>query len=80
MSLGNPPIREQIAQTDGTVSVSWASHMTDIFNIAKRIENSQIPPITSSSPGNKGTVLWDVNYIYVCTATGTWKRVAINTW
>jgi hypothetical protein len=23
---------------------------------------------------------WDADYIYVCTATNTWKRVAIATW
>ena len=39
---------------------------------------SQTPTTkTSTSPGTAGQVCWDVNYIYVCTATNTWKRVAL---
>jgi hypothetical protein len=32
---------------------------------------------TSTSAGIVGQVCWDANYIYVCTATNTWKRVAL---
>lgn len=38
------------------------------------------PPLTALSPGVTGTVAWDSNYIYVCVATNTWKRVQIATW
>jgi hypothetical protein len=34
----------------------------------------------ANDTGTAGTILWDADYIYVCTATGTWKRVAIATW
>jgi hypothetical protein len=34
----------------------------------------------ATDPGVKGTICWDANYIYVCVATDTWKRVAIATW
>ena len=37
-------------------------------------------PATASSPGITGQIATDANYIYVCTATDTWKRVAIATW
>ena len=37
-------------------------------------------PATSSATGTAGTVTWDSNYIYVCTATNTWKRAALSTW
>lgn len=37
-------------------------------------------PATSSSTGVQGTIVWDANYIYIATATNTWKRVAITTW
>jgi hypothetical protein len=30
--------------------------------------------------GNQGEVAWDANYIYVCTATNTWRRAAISSW
>jgi len=38
------------------------------------------PPANASSSGEAGTITWDSNYIYVCVATNTWKRVAIATW
>lgn len=46
---------------------------------AFRIANSQTPA-SASATGTTGTIAWDASYIYVCTATNTWKRVAIATW
>ena len=37
-------------------------------------------PVSASATGAAGEVAWDANYIYICTATNTWKRVAISTW
>lgn len=37
-------------------------------------------PATSSSTGSAGELRVDNDYIYVCIATNTWKRVAISTW
>jgi len=37
-------------------------------------------PASAAAAGVAGTITWDANYIYVCTATNTWKRVAIATW
>ncbi len=37
-------------------------------------------PASASSAGAAGDVVWTADYIYVCTATNTWKRVAIATW
>jgi hypothetical protein len=44
-----------------------------------RIVNSQTPA-SASATGAVGTIAWDTSYIYVCTATNTWKRAAISTW
>lgn len=35
---------------------------------------------SASATGSAGTIQYDSNYIYVCVATNTWKRVAISTW
>ena len=43
-------------------------------------EITAVVPSTAASTGEKGTICWDTNYIYVCTATNTWKRAAISTW
>lgn len=37
-------------------------------------------PSSASDTGNAGDICKDANYIYVCTATNTWKRTALSTW
>ena len=37
-------------------------------------------PASASAAGVAGTVCWDADWIFVCVATNTWKRVAIATW
>tara|TARA_B100001564_G_scaffold122557_2_gene102280 strand:+ start:15406 stop:18054 length:2649 start_codon:yes stop_codon:yes gene_type:complete len=35
---------------------------------------------TTGTAGTPGQIRWDANYIYVCVAANSWKRVQINTW
>lgn len=37
-------------------------------------------PSSASDTGTTGDIAWDTNYVYVCTATNTWKRSALSTW
>jgi hypothetical protein len=37
-------------------------------------------PSSASDTGTIGQIASDTNYIYVCTATDTWKRTSISTW
>jgi hypothetical protein len=37
-------------------------------------------PASASDTGVAGEICWDASYVYVCTATNTWKRTAISTW
>jgi len=37
-------------------------------------------PSSASDTGTKDEIAIDADYIYICTATDTWKRVAIATW
>jgi hypothetical protein len=37
-------------------------------------------PASAGATGTTGEIAWDADYIYVCTATNTWKRTAIATW
>jgi hypothetical protein len=37
-------------------------------------------PATTGATGTAGELRYDADYIYVCTATNTWKRAAIATW
>jgi hypothetical protein len=37
-------------------------------------------PTSATDTGTAGEICWDASYVYVCTATNTWKRSAISTW
>jgi hypothetical protein len=37
-------------------------------------------PASASAAGVAGTLKYDGSFLYVCTATNTWLRVAIATW
>jgi hypothetical protein len=34
---------------------------------------------TGTSTGTQGQICWDADYVYVCTSTNVWKRIALNT-
>ena len=40
---------------------------------------SAITTKTGTSTGTPGQICWDADYIYVCTSTNVWKRVALST-
>ena len=48
---------------------------SDVFRV--RVTKT---PSSATDTGNAGDWCWDANYIYICTATNTWKRVALTTW
>lgn len=37
-------------------------------------------PASATDTGTAGQMLWDADYLYVCVATDTWKRVGLSTW
>lgn len=41
-----------------------------------RIVNAKTPA-SSTDTGTAGDICWDTSYLYVCTATNTWKRIAL---
>jgi len=51
----------------------------DVSSDVIRLRTSKTPA-SASAAGNAGDIAWDSNYIYVCVATNTWTRAAINTW
>ena len=44
-----------------------------------RIDTAKTPS-SATATGTTGQIAWDADYVYVCTATDTWKRSAITTW
>jgi len=37
-------------------------------------------PAAATDPGTEGDYAEDGSYLYICTATNTWRRVAISVW
>jgi hypothetical protein len=37
-------------------------------------------PASAGATGNQGDWCWDTNYLYICVANNTWKRIALASW
>lgn len=51
-----------------------------IYGNEFRLNALNTAPSSASDTGTLGEIRWDANYMYVCTASNTWKRSAISTW
>lgn len=68
-------------EANGYFGVNTTSPTTflDINSDKIRVQNSKTPT-SSTDAGTTGDICWDSNYIYICVAMNTWKRVSISTW
>lgn len=51
---------------------------TNVNNIG--IKKVSSVPTSATSTGNIGDIAFDTNYLYICVASNTWKRVALTSW
>ena len=51
----------------------------DVNSDSIRVRTAKTPA-NAAATGVAGEICWDASYIYICTATNTWKRAAIATW
>lgn len=61
------------------IGVVSPTHALDVNANSIRVRTARTPT-SATDTGSQGEHAWDANYIYICTATNTWKRVAISTW
>ena len=61
------------------IGTSSPSTLLDVNADTVRVRTARTPA-SASATGAAGEICWDANYIYVCTATNTWKRSALSTW
>jgi len=54
--------------------------MSDNYKDLPLVEIFVDAPASASSPGVPGQVAFSAGFLFVCTDTNTWKRVAIGTW
>ena len=60
-----------IVKRDGSGAITNSQYKLSALNTA---------PASATATGTTGEIRIDANYIYVCTATNTWKRTALSTW
>ena len=66
--------------SSGNVGIGTTSPTTllDVNADTVRVRTARTPA-SASATGAAGEICWDASYIYVCTATNTWKRSALST-
>jgi hypothetical protein len=67
--------------SDGKMGINTTSPtcLLDVNSDIIRLRTAKTPA-SASDTGNQGDICWDADYIYVCTATNTWKRATLLTW
>ena len=87
------PLADNTSDTNKPVSTATQTALNLKSNIASpsftgnvstsgdsvRIDTAKTPS-SATDTGTTGQIAWDADYVYVCTATDTWKRSAITTW
>jgi hypothetical protein len=64
------PTGSSILYIDGAIDVGTADIITLIL--------SGFTPSSSSFNGQAGQFTWDSNYLYICVATNSWKRITLS--
>lgn len=57
-----------------------SNFLIDYIASANGLNIATSTPTNSTDTGSAGDIAWDSDYIYICTATNTWKRLALSTW
>jgi hypothetical protein len=71
---------QAIITTSGVgIGTDTPTQKLDVNSSGIRIRDDHTPASASAS-GNKGDIVWDSNYVYICISTNTWKRAALSTW
>ncbi len=72
--------RFQVKYTAGASNTAATTEFQSNVKIDGGLNVAQKTPSSASATGTTGDIAADANYVYVCTATNTWKRVAVATW
>ena len=76
---GNTIFKTDASTSNVGIGTDQPETALDINSSAMRLRNSSTPS-SATDYGFPGEIRWDANYIYVCVATDTWKRVALSSW
>jgi hypothetical protein len=82
VSLGTAATTLISGRNNGSIDLgSSSAKFKDVYLNTGRVltGNMSAPPANATAAGTIGDILFTTTHIYVCTATNTWKRVAIAT-
>ena len=82
--VANDNSSNTILRTDASTSrvginTDSPAQILDINGDTIRLRSQRTIP-NSNTFGEAGEICYDANYIYICIATDTWKRVALSSW
>lgn len=81
-----------IARSDFSITPTTSIDLTNASNLGLHIAadgtfsidgllvEPSHTPASATDTGTAGTIAWDSNFLYVCVATNSWKRMAISAW
>ena len=66
------------AATDTLAGLMLPAEKTSLADLVSGILTLQSVPASPTSTGTAGMISADASYFYICTATDTWKRIAVD--
>ena len=81
IALATAALERLRVTADGRLGIGTTapSGLLDVADNKIRVRTAQTPA-SATATGNQGEIAWDASYLYVCTATNTWKRAALASW
>jgi hypothetical protein len=61
------------------IGTTSPTNLLDVNSNSIRLRTARTPA-SATATGTQGEICWDASYIYVCTATNTWRRAALSAW
>lgn len=77
----NPDSTPFVVDANGNLGIGTTTptQPLDIAGNKLRLRTSNTPA-SATATGSAGEICWDASYLYICTATNTWRRIAHSTW
>lgn len=61
------------------IGTNSPTNLLDVNSNSIRLRSARTPA-SATATGTQGEICWDASYIYVCTATNTWRRASLLSW
>lgn len=75
-----PPVRTEFLRKDIAVPAwPWLRWFQTVTNFMSAPQIERFTPASSTDKGMIDTITYDNNFLYICVATNTWKRVGLST-